>query len=126
MYTPPVPPVTMFSVRPVKSGVAEAAAVPGTVCVGAACRGAAHAAATRSSAPSGAATKRFMSQPPVRGSLGGTRPFQATSAAILRGAHPAPLVVRLGEQGRKRHRPAALVGRDEHEVGRCDVGGLSG
>ena len=28
MYTPPVPPVTMFSVLPSKFGVADAAAVP--------------------------------------------------------------------------------------------------
>src|SRR6266540_5897523 len=71
MYTPPVPPVTMFSVRPVKSGVAEAAAVPGTVAVGAACRGAAQAAATISSAASGAKgrTGNLISQPPGGRSL---------------------------------------------------------
>src|SRR5690348_15053106 len=47
MYTPPVPPVTIFSVLPSKFGVADAAAVPDEagVAVGAAARGAEQAAA---------------------------------------------------------------------------------
>src|SRR2546430_1127729 len=49
MYTPPVPPVTMFSVLPSKFGVADAAAVPDPAGdgVGVVARGAEHPVATK-------------------------------------------------------------------------------
>src|SRR5688500_16388972 len=107
MYTPPVPPVTMLSVLPSKFGVGDAAAVPGTVAVGADWRGAAQAAATSNSATSGASagSGRLISQPPSGRSLGGAGPFQPERAPVLRRLHAASFVVRLSEQGRKRHRP---------------------
>src|SRR6266568_2205568 len=66
MYTPPVPPVTMLSVRPSKFGVADAAADGVAVAVA---RGAEQAVAIRSPTRSGARdrTERPISIPPERG-----------------------------------------------------------
>ena len=71
MYTPPVPPVTMFSVLPVKSGAADAAPLPDAAGedVAVVARGAAHAVASRI-AMSGTTRISFIWYLRTRGSLG--------------------------------------------------------
>src|SRR5438128_11221989 len=117
MYTPPVPPVAMLSVLPVKSGPALAGGVvPPDVA-----RGAWQAAPTSSAA---IATDRmrelFISTLLAAGGMLAARepPF----ASDLGLCHPPPLLIRFGDHRGDRHGSAVVADGDEHEVRRGDVG----
>src|SRR5260221_6463271 len=128
MYTPPVPPVTMLSVLPVKSGALLAATfapVVGAGDVSGVARGAWQAAAT-----STVATVRDG----MRGNLISTSRCAARMLAVLcppparelGGGHPALLLVGLGDDRRDRDRLAVLADGHVHEIGRGDVDDLAG
>src|SRR5437016_4659947 len=124
MYTPPVPPVAMFSVLPVKSGAALAL-VAGAVVPLDVARGASQAAAVSSIAR---ATDRMRAPLISTSSPAGRRmlPLAAAFATELRRRHPAPLLDALGDHRWERRRPAVLVDRHEDEIRGRDVDGLSG
>src|SRR2546430_7568002 len=134
MYPPPVPPVTMFSVLPVKSGVADAPTVPDAPGddVAVVARGAEHAAAsrTRVSGMTRSALMSYLRSLPdgeaTRESLGRARAAQSRRPALLGCPHPAPLLLGLHDERRQRDRLPGLVDRYEDEVRRRDVHDLSG
>src|SRR6185503_4037259 len=122
MYTPPVPPVTMLRVLPVKFGVADAAALivaPG-VAVAVLCRGAAQAA-TSSDARTGTRSLFISDLPLNDGSLGRGGQGEARGAPLLGCSHAPFLLVGLGDDRRQRHRPAFLIDPDEDQVRGRDV-----
>src|SRR5260221_9714481 len=128
MYTPPVPPVTMLSVLPVKSGAllaATLAPVVGAGDVSDVARGAWQAAAT-----STVATVRDR----MPGNLISTSRCAARMLAVLcpppapelGGGHPALLLVGLGDDRWDRDRLSVPAHGPVHEIGRGDVDELAG
>src|SRR2546423_14016957 len=97
MYTPPVPPVAMFSVLPVKSGAALAlvAGVPPEVA-----RGAWQAAATSSAARVTDRMRAILISTLL--GAGGMLALEAALAADLRRRHAALLLVGLRDHRRER------------------------
>src|SRR5256885_4706105 len=123
MYTPPVPPVTMFRVFPVKSGAALALA-PGAVVPLEVARGAWQAAATSNSAM---VTER-MRAPLISTSLFAgmlAMPRPALAADLCRG-HPPLLLGALGHDRRERGGLPVVPDRDEHQIGRGHVDDRAG
>src|SRR5437867_7541694 len=117
MYTPPVGPVATFSERPAKFADVVGEGWP------------APPQAAKRTAPTTASTSaRFIScSSSLIASLGrAARPLLPELPAFLGRLLPALLVRRLGHERRDAGRLAVLVDRDEHEVGRRDVGHLSG
>src|SRR6266536_471918 len=115
MYTPPVPPVTMLSERPVKSGapVALAAGVPPDPA-----RDAWHAAARKRIAMASAGTRLTPFISPSVGRMLPPGPREAVRPPLLRGGHAATLLVGLRDDRRDARGLAVLVDRDVDEVRR--------
>src|SRR5439155_19442743 len=116
MYTAPVPPVTMLSVRPVKFGVPVAAGVADDDA-----RGALQATATSAATRTGArerVSERISTSAANARTLRRPRSAQPDRAPLLCRLQPPSLLVALSDERRERHRPAAIVGRDADQLGR--------